>query len=113
MVGEAGPEAVVPLGGGGDLLGGTATKENTRETSDNTKQLKMLNDQLFVMLHPSAAAAVVASAAVAVASVAASAVAAVGGGGGGGGGGRWRWRRRSTWQRCGAGDRRRGWRLVA
>ena len=31
MIGEAGPEAVVPLGGGGDLLGGTATKENTRK----------------------------------------------------------------------------------
>jgi hypothetical protein len=53
MLGEAGPEAVVPLGGGGDLFGGNDdTKDNTRETADNTKELKRLNDQLFVMLHP-------------------------------------------------------------
>jgi hypothetical protein len=52
MIGEAGPEAVIPLGRGGDMFGGDTTKDNTRETSDNTKQLKMLNDQLFAMLHP-------------------------------------------------------------
>ena len=52
MIGEAGPEAVVPLGRGGDMFGGEATKDNTRETSDNTKQLKELNDTLFAMLHP-------------------------------------------------------------
>lgn len=54
MLGEAGPEAVVPLSGG-DLFGGEATRDNTRETTDNTKQLRMLNEQLFLMLHPDAA----------------------------------------------------------
>ena len=57
MIGEAGPEAVVPLGGGGGFGGGRATEDNTRETTDNTKQLTRLNDQLFEMLHPTGAGA--------------------------------------------------------
>ncbi len=57
MIGEAGPEAVVPLGGGGGFGGGRATQDNTRETTDNTKQLTRLNDQLFEMLHPTGAGA--------------------------------------------------------
>jgi hypothetical protein len=53
MIGEGGPEAVVPLGGGRG--GGESTEDNnTRETADNTKQLQKLNDQLFEMLHPAA-----------------------------------------------------------
>ena len=106
LVGEAGPESGLAAnsGAGGDLLGGTATKENTRETGDNTKQLKMLNDQLFVMLHPSGGGG---------GGGGGGPVVAWrwwprrrgglgGGAGGGGGGGGWWWRR-STWQRCGPG----------
>ena len=42
----------MPLGAGGDLFGGDAVKDDTRATSDNTKQLKMLDEQLFELLHP-------------------------------------------------------------
>ena len=52
MIGESGPEAVVPLGAGGDMFGGVAVKDNTREKTDNTKLLKMINDKLFELLHP-------------------------------------------------------------
>jgi hypothetical protein len=68
MIGEAGPEAVVPLGsgGGGRGGGGRGLHENTdavrqlkeelpkneETTKENTAQLKQLNDQLMILLTP-------------------------------------------------------------
>jgi GH24 family phage-related lysozyme (muramidase) len=47
MIGEGGPEAVIPLGalgGGGD--------EHSREMKENTEQLKQLNDALHGIIYP-------------------------------------------------------------
>jgi uncharacterized membrane protein YgcG len=52
MVGEGGPEAIIPLGRGG--AGKTAEDDRQRDrlTDENNEQLKRLNDQLFELLHP-------------------------------------------------------------
>lgn len=51
LVGEAGPEAIIPL----SQLSGVATNEikHTESVGENTKQLKMLNDQMEQILNPS------------------------------------------------------------
>jgi hypothetical protein len=48
LVGEAGPEAVMPL----DALGGGQSK-HTESVGENTKQLRMLNEQMEQILNPS------------------------------------------------------------
>ena len=54
MIGEGGPEAVVPL----DQLGGGGKQgDKSRLLDDNTKELKELNDNLFALLHPTGAGA--------------------------------------------------------
>ena len=80
MIGEAGPEAVVPLGG----QGGRATEDNTRETEGNTKQLTRLNDMLFEILHPVSGAINVGAGALG--GLGSAIGGALGGGGGGGSG---------------------------
>jgi hypothetical protein len=48
MIGEAGPEAVIPLG----ALGGGGADEHSREVKENTEQLKQLNDALRGIIYP-------------------------------------------------------------
>jgi hypothetical protein len=50
MVGEAGPEAIIPLDQMDQMSGG---QKHTETVEDNTKQLRMLNDQLDQILNPS------------------------------------------------------------
>ena len=51
LVGEAGPEAIIPLS---QVSGITTTSiKHTESVGENTKQLKMLNDQMEQILNPS------------------------------------------------------------
>ena len=54
MIGEGGPEAIIPLLGGHGGAGKTEEDQRQRDrlTDENNEQLKQLNQQLFELLHP-------------------------------------------------------------